>query len=176
MKTTKKFIVILNSVLLAFFLIALIYFAFSNSEKFLYNILLAQLIVFFLAAASVIVYSVMPLFREVRVPKRDVNRIALLSDANTQIDEFSLVNITSALISKGETVHIDQANTSLIDDEYAVLNCIENYWYVERISDERSVGLKRAGEQYVYKLKTGMCYRLHGNDILYIENQRLLIM
>jgi len=174
-KTSKRFIVVLSSILLAFFLTALVCFTFFYFEGLLIIIFLAQLIVFSLGAASVIVYSLIPLFYKVQNLAHDITKLVFLSETNTPTDEFSLINRTSVVISKGEAVYISLESHSA-NDEYAVINRVRNYWYIERVSEARSIGLKRAGEQYVYKLKPSMSYRLYINDIIYIENERLLVI
>ena len=174
MKTANKFIVILSGALLTFFLTGLACFVFFTPGTLIYNLLIAQLIVFSLAAISVILYNTTNLFRENRVSERSVTKIVLLSESNSPKEEFTLVGRTSLLIGKRDEVYI-RSEIDLALDGYAVINLVENNWYVERIFDERSIGLKRAGEQFVYRLKTGMSYRLQINDILYIGNERLLV-
>ena len=181
MKSNRKFIIVLSSLLLAFFLIALalyVYNYYNYSEYFSFNIhtiYFAQLIVCALAAFAVICFYAGPFFKKNRGASQDISKIVLLSEANVLMEEFSLNNRTSALIGHKERVYISSEN-DLAGKDYAVINCVDNSWYLERVADERSVGLKRTGEQYVYKLKTGMCYRLQLNDIIYIENERLLIL
>jgi hypothetical protein len=175
MKTARKLIILLSCLLLAFFLIALVCYEYYRSTIILYNIVVVQLIVFAIAAFSVIVYSVVPLFRRKRALSPDISKIVLLSETNALMDEFSLANRKSALIVKGDFIDICLQN-DLAADEYAVINCVANYWYIERVSDTLSVGLKRGGEQYVYKLKPALCYRLYSSDIIYIENERLLVI
>ena len=174
MKAAHKFAIVLSSALLAFFLIGLAYFLYDPGVL-IYNILIAQLMVFSFAAISVLVFSIMQLLRRSRVATPGVSRIVLLTDMNAHKEEFSLSNRSSILIGKRETVYI-RSEIDLALDGYAVINCVGNYWYVERIYDERSVGLKRAGEQFVYRLKTGISYKLHINDIIYIGNERLLVL
>jgi hypothetical protein len=125
---------------------------------------------------SVIIYIITPYFQNPSVAKQTISKIVLLSETNTPTDEFFLINRTSALIVKNENDVYISLEGDVTADEYAVINCVENWWYIERISDVRSVGLKRTEEQYVYKLKAGMCYRLQRNDVIYIENERLLVL
>ena len=177
MKTTNKYIITICSFLLVFFLIELLCLANIYSENLLHNIIFAQLLVFSLVACTVIICTVAPLFQKVQNETQDISKITkiiLLSDTNTPVDDYSLVNRTSALINKGGAVDMSMESDSSTKG-YAVVNRVENEWYVERISEERSVALKRAGEQYIYKLKMGMCYRLNLNDILYVEKERLLV-
>ena len=187
METSRKFIIILSSVLLAFFMIALACLGYNNSESFLYVIIIAQLVVFSLAACSVILFYAMSSSRKTGemvlaeendtdlFMDMDVTKLVLLSESNSPTEEFSLLGRMSAMISKENTVYLSSEDDFTVYD-YAVLNLVEKYWYVERMYEKRSVMLKRAGEQNVYKLKTGVCYKLQSNDILYIDNERLLVV
>jgi len=175
MKTTKRFIFILSSALLAFFLVALAWFANYNSGEHITNIFVAQLVAMSVTSLTVVVFSAWSLFRKARGTAQSITRIVLLSEFNTPKEEFSLVDRTSVLIGKRDTVYF-RSEIDLAVDGYAVVNRVENYWYVERVFEERSVGLKRAGEQFVYRLKTSMSYKLQVNDIIYIGSERLLVL
>ena len=176
MKATKEFVIVLSSILLASFLVELACFAYYASETYLYiYIIIAQLVVFSVAACSVIIFSIRSLHRKSRGPTQGITRIVLLNEANEPKEEYSLINRTSALIGKRDTVYF-RSEIDLAVDGYAVINCVDSYWYVERVFEERSVGLKRAGEQFVYKLRTGINYQLQINDIIYISNERLLVL
>jgi membrane protein implicated in regulation of membrane protease activity len=177
MKATKEFVITLSSILLAFFLVELgcfVYFA-DRIEFYIYYMIIAQLIVFSIAACSVIVFSIRALHHRSRGSSQGITRIVLLSEANEPKEEYSLINRTSALIGKRDTVYF-RSEIDLAVDGYAVINCVDSYWYVERVFEEKSVGLKRAGEQFVYKLRTGINYQLQINDIIYIANERLLVL
>jgi hypothetical protein len=177
MQTARKLTIVLCLVLLVFFLFCLVCLAFNNYDNIylLRNIVAAQLLVSSLAACTAIIYSFVLLFRKAHGPKQSVSKIVMLSETNAHMDKFSLGSRASALIVKGEFVYVTiESDASVV--EYAVINRVENYWYIERVSEARSVGLKRAGEQYIYKLKVGMCYRLHVNDVIYVENDRLLVI
>jgi len=160
----------------AFFLIALVCLAFNHSENIFRIVFYAQLVALALAMYAVIRFAAKPPEPEVHVKVRDVTKMALLSDANEIKDEFSLIDRMSVLIGKHEAVVCLISEDDAEVDKYAVINCVDGYWYIERVSDGRSVGLKCAKEQYVYKLKTGMHYRLHTNDVVYIDNERLLVI
>jgi len=175
MKTTKRFTFILSSALLAFFLGALAWFANYDPEANIYIIFVVQLIAMSVAALSVVIYSAWTLFKKTRGTAQGITRIVLLSESNTPKEEFSLIDRTSVLIGKRDTVYF-RSEIDLAVDGFAVVNRVDNYWYVERVFEERSVGLKRAGEQFVYRLKTGMSYKLQVNDIIYIGSERLLVL
>jgi len=175
MKTTRLFTIILGSVLLAFFLVALAWFANYDPTIHIYNIFITQLIVFSVAALSIIIFSALTMSKKTRSTAQSITRIVLLSEFNAPKEEFSLIDRTSVLIGKRDTVYF-RSEIDLAVDGYAVVNCVDSYWYVERVFEERSVGLKRAGEQFVYRLKTGMSYKLQINDIIYIGTERLLVL
>jgi flagellar basal body-associated protein FliL len=180
MKKGKKTIIIFGGILFALFLIALAYSLYSSfslrfSDDFLSNIFFIQLIVFSFLAWIVIFYAFRLLFRKNKGSGQIITKIVLLSESNSLLEEFSLIKRTSVLIGKREHIYI-RTEVDLTVDEYAVLNFVNNCWYVERVLDERRVGIKRAGEQFVYRLKTGMCYQLHINDIICIDNERLLVL
>ena len=181
MKTTKIFVSVISSILLAFFLIAFALFAYNYyhgfifSVYFIYNLFLAQLIVFSVVACLILIFVAMPLYDKMRGATNEISKIVLLSEMNVPVDEYTLFGRTYMLIGRSETSYIS-LGTDRVANEYAVINRVKNYWYIERVSDERNVGLKRAGEQYVYKLKPGLCYKLQINDTIYVENERLLVI
>ena len=178
MKADRKFIIIISCLLLMFFLSALAGYAFHGYDYFLYNIneiFFIQIIVFAVVALAAIIYFSRPFFRKISGKTQEIKKILLLNDANVSVDEFSLINRTSALIGFNESVFF-RAEDDLTGEVCVLLNCVDNFWYAERVTDERSVGIKRAAEQYVCKLKSDMCYKLQVNDIIYIEKERMLIV
>jgi len=174
MKTNKTFLIVLSSSLLVFFLIALNCYAFFQSEDLIYNLFLAQLIVFSLAACSILVHSIVLMFRKVQSPIPVISKIVVLTETNVPLNEFSLHDKSSMLVGKSDTIYF-RLEGDLSSDEYALLNRVESNWYIERLSSELSVSLKRAGEQYIYKLKPKMFYKLQVNDVVFIGNERLLL-
>ena len=192
MKTINKFVIILCSCILTCCLIILIFllasgyrnsigeFASGNKTSigdtsFLYKAFVFQLILHSLSLISVVVYLLYPLYRKTRSSDKTISKIVLLSDANEPADEFLLLNRKSAMIVRQDFVYISLENDVLVD-EYAVINRVDSDWYIERISEKLVVGLRRAGEQYVYKLKPGVFYKMCANDTIYIEKERLLLV
>jgi len=177
MKSTSRiFAFVMSILMLVAFLIAILYFVFSESENFLSNIILAQLIGFAVVSLLIAVYGVWPKLTLSHEQSSRITKMALLSESNTIMNEYHLDNKTSTLICLSDTVYFNFLEGNKNNEEYAVLNKIGNDWYIERISEERNVGIKRAGEQYVYKLKTGSVYRVQNNDVVYIGNERLLVI
>ena len=183
MKTTRLFTIVISGSLLAYFLAALIMFAVNHfrgyafSEHLTYNLLLAQTVAFALATSIVLAATLSPARKRAGGSANAVTKIVRLTEMNATAEEYFLSGRTSVLIGKaGATA--DGGEGGDVSNEFAVINRVNDFWYIERVSDERSVGLKRAGEQreqYVYKLKTGLCYKLQVNDVIYIENERLLV-
>ena len=174
MKATKKFVIVLSCVLLAFFLIELAYYVYFDYKIDVSVMLISQLTAFSLAACSIVIFCVWSLTLKAPIVQ-GITRIILLSEDNAFKEEFSLIDRTSALIGKRDSVYIRPEIDASVEG-YAVVNCVGGYWYVERVLDERNVGLKRAGEQFVYRMRSGISYRLQINDIIYIGDERLLLL
>ena len=155
---------------------ALAYYALQTGiEALLYNTILAQLITL---CAIAIIYILIPIIQKPRkisaVP--EISTIVQLSEKdNAILEEYTLdiADKTSMLICKGETIYFSLTEGNNPSEEYAILNKVDQYWYIESLTTR--VGIKRAREQYVYKLKPKMPYKLQKNDIIYIEKIRLLI-
>jgi len=172
----QKFAFAMSILMLITFLIAISYFIFDKSENFLSNAILAQLIGLAVVSLATMIYCIWPQLRLPHEQPSGITKMALLSDSNTIINEYHLDNKTSTLICLGDTVYFNFIEGNKSNEEYAVLNKIGNDWYIERIAEERNVGIKRADEQYVYKLKTGSVYRIQNNDVVYIGNERLMVI
>jgi len=177
MKSANKIFALTLSALILLSLLVLIFFYINNnSENYLEIIILVQLIIASVVSLCVMVYCLYPYFRSMRIPENCVTKLAVLSETNAWQNEFYLEKKTSTLICLSDMVYLSHLEGKTKDEEYASLNRVGDIWYLERLSDERNVGMKRFGEQYVYKLKTNIVYKLRINDIIYIENDRLLVV
>lgn len=179
MGTDKKVLFIISRVLLLFFSCTLIYLAVYDRSWTFYDILPIMLAVLCLANGALVTYILLVSRARRDYGAPDISKIILLSESNSFKKEYPLDDRKSALIGKGEHSYIDLENTGyphLIGYEHAVLNRVQNVWYVERVSDEGRVGLRRAGSQFVYKLKTGNYYKLSAYDTLYVANEKLLVL
>lgn len=58
---------------------------------------------------------------------------------------------------------------------YAVLNLYEGNWYIEAVTEQHPIGLRRGDETTIYRLKTAIPYRLCPSDILYIGSNKILV-
>lgn len=175
-KSNDAFIVAMSSMLLIFFTIAIILMVQESSTGFAYDILLAQLVAFLIASLATTIYYANSLLSQPSHTGSGITKIVMLSETNAHQDEVSLINNTSVMLCKGDEVYFSFHEARFPTEEYALLNRANNAWYIERSSENRSVGIKRAGEQYVYKLKTGMTYKISRNDIIYIGGERLVAL
>ena len=177
MKTSeRKFAFAMSILMLLTFLVAISYFIHSESENFISHVILIQLIGIALTSLATAIYCIWPQLRLPLEQPSHINRLALLSESNSITNEYHLDNKMSTLICLGDTVYFNFLEGNKNNEEYAVLNKIGNNWHIERITEERNVGIKRAGEQYVYKLKVNSVYKIQSNDIVYIGNERLLVI
>jgi hypothetical protein len=146
-----------------------------NSEDLMRNVLFALLFALLLSVCSILAYTAILLLRNTRGVKGGLTRVVLLSEDNTMLDSFSLAGRTSALISEDGAVDVGLFR-NLPADGYAVINRVGGDWFIERLSDEYGISIKRADENLVYKLKINLNYKLGAYDILYVGADRFLII
>ena len=203
MKTSEKFTIIICGFLAAFFIIVLMYSFFyigysdvvtvssldtdsyvvPEKTNYIYNMFVAQIIVFLLTVLAVIAYILYRKYKMLAL-RHNCVKLILLTEENVEELEYALGNKSSAIIGKAKTGNkricfVDKNNLNLDKsvDKYAVVNCVKNCWYIECLSSELpklGMALKRGGKQCVYKLKVGYIYRLQPHDIIYIGKDRLL--
>lgn len=58
---------------------------------------------------------------------------------------------------------------------YGVCNLVSGFWYLEVLSEERPMGLKRGAENMIYRLKEGMLYQLAASDVIYADTYKIVI-
>lgn len=75
----------------------------------------------------------------------------------------------------GEVLIHTAESGSLEAEEGAVLNLVAGCWYLEILTGDYPVGLKRETEEMVYKLKKGMPYRLSTQDMIYLNRSKILV-
>ena len=178
-KTNEKFIIALCSLLLIYFVVIIIIFLQEGTHaeySFIYNVIFAQLIALSTATLIIIIYVIRSLYWQTRYYGSSLSKIVILSDSNTYQSECSLINRNSVLICKADEIYFSFLDARFPTEEYALLNCVNNTWYIERSSDNQNVGIKHAGEQYVYKLKIGIPYKINRNDVVYIDGERLVVL
>ncbi|BBK76087.1 MULTISPECIES: FHA domain-containing protein [Clostridium] len=115
---------------------------------------------------------------------RDFSRIKTVELVNEDNDIVSLWNIedkTSLLIGKNtkdEKVNIDLNSSiysNLVDDKHAVLNYAAGKWFVEDLSSEYGVRIKKRDDDIIYRLVNDTPCEIKCGDILYIAKIKLLL-
>lgn len=60
-------------------------------------------------------------------------------------------------------------------DLYGVCNKVCGCWYLEALSSARPIGLRHGSEGAVYKLKEGVPYPLSIEDMIYVNNYKIVM-
>ncbi|HEX9061438.1 MAG TPA: FHA domain-containing protein, partial [Clostridia bacterium] len=63
----------------------------------------------------------------------------------------------------------------LVSRQHAVLNLVENDWFVEDIGSVNGSGLKRMNDSSNIVIEQGEPYKIDTGDIIYIANTKLLV-
>ena len=183
MKDKERIIAISSGALAIFFSFCAIRFLFlrlypESNLRSAYDMFILIAVICAFTACGVLIHVLIEIYRQNNELPKIITKITLLSDSNSTEKLFLLSGKESALIGKGDEAYIDLENADkshLISYEHAILNQVDDNWFLECVSEEYEVGLKRSNNQYVYKLKPGICYKLFVNDVLYIAGERLLV-
>jgi len=115
-------------------------------------------------------------------PSPLINRFILMGQEGIYEKEWHVSGDTSFLIGKSTAkseVDIDLGDTHFSDyvsSEHAVINYVYGHWYIEDIDSVSGVGLKRKGEEHIYRLKPGVSYEMTIGDVIYISKAKLLVV
>ena len=109
-----------------------------------------------------------------------IRELLLLDENGKPLKSWSLVGKTCLVIGKKDKdteVDVDlsdSAYAAFVEPQHAVLNFANERWYLEDVSDENGVRVKKAEDGGVYKVHGRPCEVCAG-DVLYIANTRLLL-
>lgn len=107
--------------------------------------------------------------------------LMLMGDDGKSIKTWNIKGKTSLLIGKGSNnneVDVDLSDTefgSLVSRQHAVLNMMNDDWYIEDIESVNGCGLKKANETSSVRMEKSRPYKLESGDIIYIAKTKLLI-
>ena len=110
-----------------------------------------------------------------------IKKIVLITTNDEKQQEWLCKNVRSFLIGKGTAsseVDIDLGNTKYseyINNEHAVLNYSNGFWYIEDLNSQNGVGIKKYGEEYALKLKPKVAYKIDKGDVIYISKTKILV-
>lgn len=111
---------------------------------------------------------------------QNVGKLILKDREGRNTQTWDLHRKTSLIIGKSfETdvdINLEDADyASLISKEHAILNCVDDSWYVEDIGSTNGSGIKRSGENAKSRLEPGQSYKLSSGDTIYIANTQLFV-
>lgn len=111
-----------------------------------------------------------------------ITKIVLLTGDGEKEKEWYVKDAPSLLIGKNfqtsGAVDIDLADNQYadyIDTEHAVINRVDEFWYLEDLDSANGVGIKRYGTSSNFRIKPGKSYKLDIDDIIYIAKIRLIV-
>ena len=109
-----------------------------------------------------------------------VRELVLLNEKNKPLKSWELSGQTALIIgrkNKDEEVDVDLGDCeygAFVEPQHAVLNFSRERWYLEDISQENGVRVKKAEDGIIYRLAGRPC-RVGAGDVIYIANTRLLL-
>ncbi len=109
----------------------------------------------------------------------NITKIILIGSQGKPDKEWSLQLMNSILIGKNidnNFVDIDlgdEVYADYIAPKHAVMNFVDGIWYIEDYDSVNGVGIKKVGEEYAFKLKPNVLYRLDKGDVLHISKIKL---
>lgn len=136
-----------------------------------------------LFAASILVIFILIFFRY-RKQKRSspFKALVLISNIGKIRSEISLQDKCALVITgkeDGKEVFVESAGVSqdaAADARiYGVMNLVSGCWYIEAVSGIWPLGLKRANESEIYRLKEGIPYRLSEADVIYANTCKIVM-
>ncbi|WP_058486181.1 FHA domain-containing protein [Defluviitalea phaphyphila] len=119
--------------------------------------------------------------QEVLQYNSNIKKLILMDGDGSREKEWYFEGAVSFLIGKSTPtteVDIELGDTrysEYISNEHAVMNYSNGFWYIEDLESLNGVGLKKKGEQFVFRLKPFTPYKVDKGDIIYISKAKLLV-
>ncbi len=110
-----------------------------------------------------------------------IRKFILITRDGEREKEWYCEGMSSFLIGKGTTLQDvdielgDSQYNDYISNEHAVLNYSDGYWYIEDLNSFNGVGIKKKGEEYAFRLKPLVSYKVDEGDLIYIAKAKLLV-
>ncbi len=109
----------------------------------------------------------------------NISKLILIGSGGKPDKEWSLLEINSLLLGKNMDNNIvdidlsDEVYADYVAPKHAVMNKADGIWYIEDYDSVNGVGIKKVGEEYAFKLKPNVLYRLDKGDVVHISKIRL---
>ena len=148
----------------------------STAYRSLGHALMVISIFFLCISTAIIIYICKP--KEPEKKYTSISKLVFVSDIGEVKKELDISDKQSVLMGKGEVADIDLSYMSeehVVATEHAVLNLVDNYWYIEAIAENYKVGLRHEYDNTTYKLKNFTPYKLTVNDIIYISDIKMIV-
>ncbi len=116
---------------------------------------------------------------EIIKEQSNISKIILIGSEGRPDKEWSLVQLNSLLIGKNVDKNLvdidlsDEAYADYVAPKHAVMNFANGIWYLEDYDSVNGVGIKKVGEEYAFKLKPNVLYRLDKGDVIHISKIKL---
>lgn len=104
--------------------------------------------------------------------------LAVVSETGKRKEAVALYNKRSLSVGKTQQNDIcieEKGKASDGASEYAVLNLVSGYWYIEALLPQYPIGIRRGNEGVTYRLKTATPYLISSEDIIYIDTCKILV-
>ena len=149
------------------------------TEKTLYQIILFLMIQNGLLSLStgIICFCIWEKNKEI-VKTSPFCSFVIVNKSGKKIREVFLEDKKSFFLVKKngkELICIETGQTDFREPIYAVFNLFEGNWYIENVSEQYPIGIRRGEEAVIYRLKNNMPYRLCPSDIIYMDSTKILI-
>lgn len=109
-----------------------------------------------------------------------IRQLILLDEQNKPIKSWELSGKIAVVIGKkneDEEVDVDLGDceySTFINPQHAALNFCQNHWYIEDLSSQNGVQVKKVEDGGCYKVLNRPC-KVRPGDVIHIANTRLLL-
>ncbi len=176
-KNFSAWVLIMDLLIVAAFAAEFFYIYFISRNKNLEKIGILSLVLFGIFIVVRISLYVMSYEKK----HLGVNELILIDDQGSEKITWTLKGKTCILIgkkAKDSDVDIDLSEceySSLVSRQHAVLNLVENDWFLEDIGSVNGSGLKKMSDSSNIAIEQGEPYKIDPGDIIYIANTKLLV-
>lgn len=115
-----------------------------------------------------------------KIHRSSIQRLVLINNDGEHDKEWAMGEATALLIGKSSQIHYvdidlsDHRYEAFVSQEHAILNRMDEDWYIEDLGAVNGVGIKKRGQDMNYRIQPNRPYKIEVGDILYIAKIRLL--
>ncbi|WP_042473925.1 FHA domain-containing protein [Bacillus ndiopicus] len=141
---------------------------------------IVSIIVIVAGGAVFLTYNYISTKKQALAQETAIEKLVLIDERGTEIQEWSLMNQTSLLIGKKTIDYQPEIDlsfaeyASLINTEHALLNYVDGIWYVEDVDSVNGVGIRKPYRHITQKLQQDNPCAIGYGDIIYIANTKII--